>query len=231
MSRSKRPPEPKDDIPAWFMTYSDVITLLMTFFILLLTFATTEPERFEKSVSSMFSNGSATGTAGEKMKSIDHDSIAQRLRMPASRIAMRGSEMPPITRAPANETWGDGLRSLSEEEQKQNELTSHTFEVPLAVIFNSKQEMTDQGKQISSMLAKQLRDLPFRASLEFSSDDSVETVADMLEYLYHTEMTRPGQIGMSVSRDPRLKPDHVRIVVERFTPNSGQSAIPGGADG
>ena len=48
MARQKPFPEPKDDIPAWFMTYSDVITLLMTFFILLLTFATTEPERFRK---------------------------------------------------------------------------------------------------------------------------------------------------------------------------------------
>ena len=41
-------PKPTGEIPAWFMTYSDVITLLMTFFILLLTFSTTEPERFEK---------------------------------------------------------------------------------------------------------------------------------------------------------------------------------------
>ena len=38
--REKQPPPKPDEIPAWFMTYSDVITLLMTFFILLLTFAT-----------------------------------------------------------------------------------------------------------------------------------------------------------------------------------------------
>ena len=36
------------EVPTWFMTYSDVITLLMTFFILLLTFATNEPESFER---------------------------------------------------------------------------------------------------------------------------------------------------------------------------------------
>ena len=55
------------------MTYSDVITLLMTFFILLLTFATTEPERFEKSISSTFAKGAATGTVGNKIDDIDKD--------------------------------------------------------------------------------------------------------------------------------------------------------------
>ena len=46
--REKPLPEPPDDVPLWFMTYSDVITLMMTFFILLLTFSTSDPERFEQ---------------------------------------------------------------------------------------------------------------------------------------------------------------------------------------
>ena len=110
MARDKKPPDPPGDIPAWFMTYSDVITLLMTFFILLLTFATTEPERFEKSVSSTFSaGGAATGTAGKKLDGNNFDSFINRLRPPAARIAMRGAEMPPIVREPAKATFGDGL--------------------------------------------------------------------------------------------------------------------------
>ena len=49
------------DIPEWIVTYSDTITLLMTFFILLLTFATSEPEKFQQLQSVMFGGSRATG--------------------------------------------------------------------------------------------------------------------------------------------------------------------------
>ena len=54
------------DIPSWVMTFSDVITLLMTFFILLLTFASNTPEKFEQVQVSMFSGGGATGIVGRR---------------------------------------------------------------------------------------------------------------------------------------------------------------------
>lgn len=223
MARAKKFPEPQDDIPAWFMTYSDVITLLMTFFILLLTFATTEPERFEKSVSATFAGGSATGRAGEKMKQLDKESFATRMRPPASRIAVRGAEMPPITRAPADSTWGEGLRSLDEEEQKQNELTSHTFDVPISSLFDSKNELTTRGTRICSQLSSQLQDLPFRASLQFEEKELAPQVAAMLQYLFHREMTRPGQLAMTLTRNTKIKPKHIRITVDRFSPNAKQT--------
>ena len=219
MARQKPFPEPKDDIPAWFMTYSDVITLLMTFFILLLTFATTEPERFEKSIASLSTNGAATGTAGPKLKGLENDSFVSRLRVSASRIAMRGAEMPPITREPAKKTWGEGLRSLDDEEVKQNELTSHSFDVPIAIIFDSQNRMTPKGASICSQLAQQLLDLPFRASIQFEDRQLASSVAAMMEYLFHVEMSRPGQLAMSLSRDTKLKPNHIRITIERFSPN------------
>jgi len=63
MARDK-PEEPNSgDIPAWFMTYSDVITLLMTFFILLMTFSTTEPENFGRMQVVMFGGGNSSGVA------------------------------------------------------------------------------------------------------------------------------------------------------------------------
>lgn len=223
MAREKKPPEPKDDIPAWFMTYSDVITLLMTFFILLLTFATTEPERFEKSISTVFSKGSATGSAGEKMTDIDKESFVNRLRVPASRIVLRGAEMPPITRDAAKETWGKGLRSLNEEEEKQNELTSHSFDIPHSTIFDSQDRLTDHGRKICQMVSGQLQDLPFRASVQFSDENSSARISNLLHYLFHTEMTRPGQVGMTLVRKEQLDPGSIRFVIERFTQSNQRS--------
>ena len=201
------------------MAYSDVITLLMTFFILLLTFASTEPERFEKAVVALSKSGSATGTAGGKIKGLDNDSIVSRLRVPASRIALRGAEMAPITRAPANQTWGEGLRSLDEDEAKQNELTSHAFDVPIASVFDSRNRLTSDGLSICSQLSTQLQDLPFRASLQFEEKEHATKIAIMLEHLFHTKMTRPGQLAMTLTRNTNIPPAHLRINIERFSPN------------
>ncbi|MDE0934672.1 MAG: hypothetical protein OSA89_02045 [Mariniblastus sp.] len=220
MAKEKKLPEPKGDIPAWFMTYSDVITLLMTFFILLLTFSTTEPERFEKTISTIFTNGSATGVAGKKIKHNDHDSFISRLRVPAARIAIRGATMPPILRQPATETWGNGLKSLTDEEAKQNELTSHAFDVPLALLFDSNSQMTVRGGDICAMLSDQLQDLPFRASLQFSDKKDTDRLTTIMDYLFHAEMTRPGQVAITLMREGEVAASTLRIVIERFTPNA-----------
>ena len=219
MARKIKFPIPGDDIPAWFMTYSDVITLLMTFFILLLTFATTEPERFEKSVSSTFSAGAATGTVGKKLDGINQDSWINRLRPPAARIAMRGAEMPPIEVDTAKRTFGEGLRSLDEEEEQQNALTSHTFDVPLVQLFNSKGQLTPRGRLICGMLSNQLHELPFHASIQFSDPKHAENLSGMLAYLFDTEKTRPGQVAMSWVRNTGIETDTVRILIKRYAGN------------
>lgn len=219
MAREKPPEEPGDDIPAWFMTYSDVITLLMTFFILLLTFATTEPERFEKSISTMFASGSATGIAGEKMKQIDRDSFVNRLRVPASRIAMRGASMPPITHEPADETFGKGLRMLNDEEQKENELTSHYFDIPLSTLFEREGGLSEAGITTLRQLSHQLREMPFRANICYVDRDIAIPVAEILHYMFHIEKTRPGQVGMSLIQARDLPPRRIRVVIERFSQN------------
>ncbi len=198
------------------MTYSDVITLLMTFFILLLTFATTEPERFEKTVSSTFDKGSASGTAGKKLKKGEKDSFVSRLRVPAARIAMRGAEMPPIVRESASETWGEGLRSLNEEESKQNALNSHSFDVPTAQLFDSDGNLTIGGTELCKHLSDQLQDLPFHAAIQFNNQRHVKNLAMMMEHLFHTEKTRPGQLAMTYIQNENLDSTKVRILIKRY---------------
>lgn len=44
MTRQRKPEEPKTGAPAWIVTFSDMITLLLTFFVLLLSMAETQVE-------------------------------------------------------------------------------------------------------------------------------------------------------------------------------------------
>lgn len=46
-------PEPPPSLPGWFATYSDMVTLLLTFFVLLLSFAKTEEAKYEAALGSL----------------------------------------------------------------------------------------------------------------------------------------------------------------------------------
>ena len=219
MAKKEIASPPPEDIPAWFMTYSDVITLLMTFFILLLTFATTEPERFEKASSSPFDSGGATGVMGAVLKGPVKDSWVSRVRPPSARIAMRGAEMPPIMNDPAQVSFGKGLKSLEPEEHEHNEKTSHHFDVELNRIFNANGELTSQGKQVCATLAVQLHDLPFQASIQFSDTANAPRVAKLLAYMFQEEKTRPGQLSMGMLRSQELPAEKIRITIDRYLSN------------
>ncbi len=219
MAKKIKFPIPKEDVPAWFMTYSDVITLLMTFFILLLTFSTTEPERFEKCQSSPSSTGGATGTAGKRIKGLIKDSMISRVRPSSARIAMRGAEMPPIMQDPVRETFGKGLESLDAKDRKHNEMTSHHFDVDFNRLFDSQDNLTIQGKQICRTLAVQLKNLPFQVSFQFTESANSPRVIKMMEFLFREEKTRPGQVALSYVKKDDLPNDKLRILIERYVGN------------
>lgn len=114
LMRKKRNKPAPSGIPAWFMTYSDVITLLMTFFILLLTFATNEPEQFERMKVAVFGGGGGTGLIGENNNPLEYDSTVVRFRPRSARQTMRGTELPPLHEEPATASVTRGLEALEE---------------------------------------------------------------------------------------------------------------------
>ncbi|MEM0925060.1 MAG: flagellar motor protein MotB [Planctomycetota bacterium] len=208
------PPDQPDDIPAWFMTYSDVITLLMTFFILLLTFATTEPERFEKVTVSVFGSSGATGVAGHKHDQLDRNSWSQRIRPRAARIAMQGSEMPPINNDPPKKAVGNGLETISEEMASKDVMKSFVFELPVNKLVNRNLKVTTSGQQVAAKLSSQLRSLSIHCAFEISSEADAERITAFAHHLYHVEGARPGQVGVGFTSDVTSKT--VRIILEHY---------------
>ena len=128
--------------------------------------------------------------------------------------------MPPITKAPAKATFGEGLRSLDEEEDKQNELTAHSFDVPVVQVFDSSGKLTSKGKLICQMLAKQLQELPFHAAIQFTSPKHAENISGLMEFLFDTEKTRPGQLAMNLVKRDDLNEKNIRITIKRFSVNA-----------
>ncbi|WP_182868004.1 flagellar motor protein MotB [Stieleria mannarensis] len=214
---SDLPEDPPEDIPAWFMTYSDVITLLMTFFILLLTFATTEPERFEKVTASVFGAAGAKGVAGHEHDMLDRNSWSQRIRPRAARIAMQGSEMPPIQKDVTTKAIGRGLEAVSELASQKDVMKTYAFEMPLEKLVDQNLKLTQRGTKVAAKLSEQLRSLSIHCTFEISDRGLEDRVCAFAHHLYHVQRARPGQIGTSIADNVTTK--MVRIVIEKYEGN------------
>ncbi len=202
------------DIPAWFMTYSDVVTLLMTFFILLMTFSTHSPERTEKSRVTFFQSSGGTGLIGATANRPANDSWVNRIRTNAAKIAMRGSEMPPITEAPASQAIGNGLMSLTEKENNQDDISTHYFDIKLDEIIDHQNGLTAKGLWMAQMLANQLRGLPVECSLQISKQENTKRATALASNMFDEQKVRPGLVSVSVVPET-LPADSIRILIER----------------
>lgn len=200
------------DIPSWFMTYSDVITLLMTFFILLLTFSTTEPERFEKATISFFGESGAKGVAGHPHEKLDRDSWSERVRPRAARIAMQGAEMPPMSAVYNRSAIGQGLRTV--DDSSKDIMRTYSFGMPLNELISPSQQLTQLGMEVTGQLAQQLRSLPVNCTIEVGSLNESTRATALADNLYHQHHTRVGQTGVGIAED--VQSGWVRIVLERF---------------
>jgi flagellar motor protein MotB len=196
--RTKSPPDPPEDIPFWFITYSDVITLLMTFFILLLTFASSEPEMFERMQVSLFGGGGASGFAGPSQGSMEKDAVMLRVRPPAGRQTTRGSEMPPTHSDPTLASLASGIESLREEEQRDLQ-QRYAFRMPLLLVVDDKDRTTALGHQRLRMLANQLRKEPFKASLLVANQDDLAKAMTLAEQLTETYSVAIGKVSVGVA--------------------------------
>ena len=220
MPKEKMPPPPPDDIPAWFMTYSDVITLLMTFFILLLTFSTTEPERFEKVQTAVHQSGGASGMVGPVSDGLTKDSWVTRIRPPSARVAVRGATMPPKMRVPVKKTFGEGVKALEESERRSDLASNHFFDSRLVELFTD-EELNPEGKNVCSMLSHQLGALPVHLTIQYSDPRYIGKAVKMMDYMFYTKMTRPGQVALSFVKSEGIPPKSLRFVITRYDPLKG----------
>lgn len=67
MARRKAPKEEKGGAPEWMVTYGDLVTLLLTFFVMLFSFSTIDAQKWQSLVSS-FAGGSGILDGGETLR-------------------------------------------------------------------------------------------------------------------------------------------------------------------
>jgi len=216
------PPDTVGDIPAWFMTYSDVITLMMTFFILLLTFASSEPEKFERMQVALFGGGGATGLASESDGPLEKDSIVVRERPKSSRVTTRGSQTPPIHSDPALESVNKGLESLKKVGHDPG--LTRSIEVSLPALIDSEQNVTELGEVMLRMFAVQLRKGPIFVTFRVAKPNQFQAAVALSHFLAETARVPYGRVAVGIRTDRPNDHSKVQIVVKRdFKTNHDES--------
>ncbi len=197
------PPDMSQTVPVWFMTYSDVITLLMTFFILLLTFATSEPETFEQMKVALFGANGATGFASTPDNPIEMDSAVMRYRPDSSRLTSRGSETAPMYDEPALNSMAKGLEGL---DQEPRHAIAHNYAVTteLNLLLDATGNVTSTGRQRLRMLARQLQQGPHDLTFQVGSDDHLDAVIKLADLMSDEFGVDPGRIavGLDTAAEP-----------------------------
>ena len=183
------------DVPVWFMTYSDVITLLMTFFILLLTFATNEPEHFSRMQIAMFGGGSSSGLAGKSNKPFDHNAILMRERPKSARLTTRGSETPPIDSDPSYQSLDGGVEAL----EKPHELADAdqlSITIPLSLMVDGQGNVTPIGQDQLRMISTQMRRIPMDVRLEVRHPQNINVCLQLAQELTVRRNVAPGRVSI-----------------------------------
>lgn len=202
-------PDPPMEVPTWFFTYTDVITLLMTFFVLLLTFATSEPERFERMQVALFGGSGGTGVAGPA-EVLEKDTVLMRERPRSARLTTRGSEMPPIHSETTTTSMQSGLQGL--DEQPTIDMgDGYTFEMPVALLVTDDDMVTPVGAQYLRMFARQLRKGTHEITFSVAREAEISRCLALCDHLIRHEQIKPASIAAGVA--PKSRTSTMRVVL------------------
>jgi len=148
-------------VPAWFLTYADTVTLLMTFFVMLMSFSTLDEDNYEKV------KGSLAAHLGmvDNMR-LSRDSLLLRRMLATSRMFTEGYENPPAY---------DPIKDVADDVEVRVRKTS------LANVLDYK--LTDRGLEIHVLAS----DLFEEGTADFveSSPRTLRLVAGAVRHLPH----------------------------------------------
>lgn len=207
------------EIPSWFMTYSDVITLLMTFFILLLTFSTNEPEFFSKVQVVAFGGGGSTGMASKSDTFIDANTPVLRHRPMSARVTTSGSETPPMQTDPATDTLSKGLESL----QETNILADAErirIQSPMSMMRGEDGLPTSYALFQISQLAPQLLSMPLEVGFRAGSEEDAEFCVSLAVEMFRQLNIPLGRVSVSQVDPNSLQPGQMEMILTRQDMNN-----------
>jgi flagellar motor protein MotB len=199
------------------MTYSDVITLLMTFFILLLTFASNEPEFFAQVQVVSFGGGGTSGVIGPVDELLDKDAVILRDRPNAARLTTRGSELPPTQSDPAQTTLNRGLQSLQNTDELADEERVR-MQSPMSMMRDAQGQPTSHAIQQMKMLAMQMKNLPMDVEFRVGNQQDSDFCIDLGLMLIEKFGIDPGRVAVGITHGNAVPAGQMETIMARTEP-------------
>jgi len=155
--------------PTWMLTYADTMTLLLCFFVMMLTFSSPEPEHFQQ-----FAGGPFPGTSpvASFPGSPDDDNLAGgERRLAASRLAPQGAEKPPLY----EEASLDELRYYYPEmkvAEAEKFPGARVVRIPAAELFAQDGTLSGRGREILNGVVKITKSATYSVIVRVQVDGS-----------------------------------------------------------
>ena len=183
----------------WIVTYSDMVTLLIAFFIAIITFSSKHiGGRDAPKGESPLAGLGGSGLAGPKRsEDIPRDAVVWRLRFRQGPKTETGSEFAPLYHDPALETTEGVLRAFSNAPPGKIG-DPYTLHLPFGILFGSKSSLTPSGIHLLRTIAANLRNMPYDFHLSVRSPDHLSRAVQMGTYLSTSGGIHPGRIAIGV---------------------------------
>jgi chemotaxis protein MotB len=196
----------------WIVTYSDMITLLMTMFIVIVTFGSKDKDNYHKKTDSLVGGKGGTGAAGEQAKGADRNSVLVRVS-PLGRPVLHGSEAAPVYSDPSTESIESVLKNLTEPPPGK---LSDNFQLrlPIAFLFNG-DALTEPGMRALKNLSEAVSDLPFDIQIQVGEAGNLPRGAHISQYLFQGCGIHPGRLGVAVRPAASGTQDAVWLILLR----------------
>ncbi len=164
--------EQQGGAPVWMMTYGDSVTLLLTFFVLLLTFSTPDPESFQHLSVGLTTGGRRLGMFDAAM---GQDSIGpDERRLMSSRLDSEGAEKPPTETAELIQEMKHHYTEI-DIARLQDLKGALVVRIPVVELFGTGTQVTESGGKVLEKFVKMTRAKPYSVIVR------VEAAADLPE--------------------------------------------------
>ena len=195
--RRQPPAEEGPSAPLWMVTFSDCMNLLLTFFVLLVTFSSFDTDVLTN-LGLTFRNA-LPGIFEQKETSLDKDDLSPTTQLSAVDTHKKGSEKPTLTKGPED--------SLKEETQLTDFRSRKIFLVPSKTIFLGRgMVISPAGKNILATMASFLKEVPSRVVISETVADSqddkqlgLQRAWAVTEYLTTKQGLDKGQFSITAS--------------------------------
>lgn len=204
--RRKVEEEPQAGAPVWMVTFSDCMTLLLTFFVLLLSFAGFSKKTFNGIGTSL---GNALSSVGPKQKS-EKDSMWRNEQVKHREKLTKGTEVRTLT----EEDTGNFMK----EDKPLDFRNLKVFTVPSTIVFwGSGSAITKTGHEILDAFVIFLKSTPNRVVISENGPDAERTLGLSRAWAVLDYMTKKGldKNAFSITASSTIRnPSKVRRMFE-----------------